>query len=141
MKKCTTCSEKKDENDFSLQRRKMKNGESYFCRRSECRNCYNDYMRRYLKNKESHKKLVKKSKIDRRKFISDLKLKNGCKRCGYNKCSAALHFHHINKNEKDFEISWAANKGISVEKIQKEIDKCIILCSNCHMEIEHGSNS
>jgi len=56
-----------------------------------------------------------------------------CMRCGYNKCVAALHFHHRNPNEKDFGIS-AKTKSFDVMKL--EVDKCDLLCSNCHAE-EH----
>ena len=57
-----------------------------------------------------------------------------CSICNYNKCKDALEFHHINPNEKDFSIS---EKGItrSWEIIKKELDKCILVCSNCHREI------
>lgn len=57
-----------------------------------------------------------------------------CEKCGYNKCVAALDFHHLDIDEKQFNIS---NKGLtlSIEKMKKEVDKCILLCSNCHREI------
>ena len=55
-----------------------------------------------------------------------------CQICGYDKCSRALVFHHINPEEKDFNISSA---NCSWDKIKKELDKCILLCSNCHAEI------
>lgn len=58
-----------------------------------------------------------------------------CIKCGYNKYVGALEFHHI-EGEKDFGIS-AAGTTKSWEKIKKELDKCIIVCSNCHKEI-HG---
>lgn len=57
-----------------------------------------------------------------------------CEKCSYNKCIQALHFHHENE-DKEFGIS---SKGYtrSFEKVKKEIDKCILLCANCHAE-EH----
>lgn len=60
-----------------------------------------------------------------------------CERCGYNKCEAALQFHHLNPEEKDFTISHI-NPGqeFNLEKLYKEVDKCILLCANCHAE-EH----
>lgn len=59
-----------------------------------------------------------------------------CERCGYNKCPAALEFHHLDPSEKDFGIS---SNGISrsFEKCKVEVDKCILVCSNCHAEIHH----
>ena len=58
-----------------------------------------------------------------------------CQYCGYNKCIDALEFHHLDKKEKDFTIS---GKSWSFEKIKKETDKCVMVCSNCHKEIHAG---
>jgi len=57
-----------------------------------------------------------------------------CSICGYNKCLSALDFHHVNPEEKEINFSNAWNKT-SKEKIKQEIDKCILVCSNCHREI------
>lgn len=56
-----------------------------------------------------------------------------CIICGYNKCIRSLIFHHRNPAEKEFSIT---GKTISFEKLKKEVDKCDLLCSNCHGE-EH----
>jgi len=56
-----------------------------------------------------------------------------CSRCGYDKCSKALHFHHLDPKEKDFQISGSKNR--SWEVIVEELKKCIMVCSNCHAEI------
>lgn len=60
-----------------------------------------------------------------------------CLICGYNKCEWALEFHHINPNEKDFNFS---HDGFmkSIDKIKTELDKTILVCSNCHREIHCG---
>lgn len=57
-----------------------------------------------------------------------------CEICGYNKCDAALEFHHKNPDEKEFGIAY---KGYtkSLEECKKEVDKCILVCANCHREI------
>lgn len=61
-----------------------------------------------------------------------------CTKCGYNKCIAALDFHHKNENEKDFGISY---KGYtrSWAKVKAELDKCDLVCANCHREIHASS--
>ena len=59
-----------------------------------------------------------------------------CSICGYNKYLGALEFHHLNPEAKDFSISQKANTR-SWEKVKEEINKCILVCSNCHREI-HG---
>ena len=56
-----------------------------------------------------------------------------CEKCGYNKNIEALDFHHRNPEEKSFEISKAYNR--SWEYIKPELDKCALLCANCHREI------
>lgn len=55
-----------------------------------------------------------------------------CEKCGYDKCIRALEFHHLDPLQKDFNIS---GKMCAFEKIKKEVDKCILVCSNCHKEI------
>ncbi len=58
-----------------------------------------------------------------------------CSICGYNKCVSAFDFHHINALEKDFTIS---AKMTSWKAIEKELLKCVLLCSNCHREVHDG---
>lgn len=60
-----------------------------------------------------------------------------CKCCGYNKCISALEFHHLDPSVKEFNIG---QKGYtrSWDKNKKELDKCILVCANCHREIHHG---
>jgi len=59
-----------------------------------------------------------------------------CSRCRYNKYIGALEFHHKDPSKKDFSIG---EKGYtrSWEKTKTELDKCILLCSNCHREIHN----
>lgn len=66
-----------------------------------------------------------------------VKLKGGkCNRCGYNKCIDALVFHHTNPNEKNFGLAQSGNTH-SWESYWKEVQKCELLCANCHAE-EHS---
>lgn len=62
---------------------------------------------------------------------------NKCINCGYDKCVDALEFHHRDPNEKDFSLS---NKGHcrSWKEVRKELDKCDLLCANCHRELHSG---
>jgi len=60
-------------------------------------------------------------------FINEYKSQHGCTDCGYNEHPAALHFHHINK-DKELNVCNAK----SIQRAKKEIDKCIVLCANCH---------
>lgn len=60
-----------------------------------------------------------------------------CEICDYSKCDRALSFHHADPNEKSFGVSY---KGFtrSWDKIKSEIEKCFLLCANCHMEVHEG---
>ncbi len=57
-----------------------------------------------------------------------------CDKCGYNNCIDALEFHHADSSKKDFSIS---DKGYirSWAKVKEELDRCILLCANCHREL------
>ena len=55
-----------------------------------------------------------------------------CRKCKYDKCIAALSFHHRDPNEKEF--SWDEIRNRSWSIIEAELDKCDLLCCNCHME-------
>lgn len=70
-----------------------------------------------------------------RQFKSDcVEYKGGkCIRCEYNKCIDALEFHHRDPSKKEFTISQIKGKSLD-SKVKKELDKCDILCSNCHRE-------
>lgn len=60
-----------------------------------------------------------------------------CQICGYRKCLEAMEFHHMVTSDKTFGIS---EKGYTRgwEKVKKELDKCVMLCANCHREIHAG---
>lgn len=67
--------------------------------------------------------------------VMSVEYKGGsCEICGYNKYVGALEFHHKDPTQKDFGIG---DKGYtrSWEKIKEELNKCMILCANCHREI------
>jgi len=59
-----------------------------------------------------------------------------CVICGYNKYVGALDFHHLNPNEKEYSISNL--RTYSMAKVKIELDKCVLLCRNCHAEVHNG---
>jgi hypothetical protein len=66
--------------------------------------------------------------------IQAINYKGGkCIKCGYDKCPAALDFHHLDPSKKDFSIS--SKKNRSFDKIKFELDKCVLICRNCHAEL------
>jgi hypothetical protein len=60
-----------------------------------------------------------------------------CIMCGYSECIQALATHHLDPSTKDFNIS---HKGYtrSWEKVKAELDKCVLLCCRCHIEVHSG---
>lgn len=62
---------------------------------------------------------------------------NKCCVCGYNRCLAALEFHHLDPSKKDFSISSAYASPKKWATIVQELEKCVLVCSNCHREIHH----
>lgn len=60
-----------------------------------------------------------------------------CQLCGYSKCNRALGFHHKDPSKKGFGLS-ASGLTRSWDKTRHEIDKCILVCANYHIEIHEG---
>ena len=93
----------------------------------------------YIKNKKKHKKeqsrKSRKRAVQRnRKYVEIYKIDSPC-HCGETE-PCCLSFHH-DKGDKTSNISDMVNRGYSINRIQKEIDKCIILCLNCHARLHH----
>lgn len=85
--------------------------------------------------KEKNYKHVKSFRIRIKEKAVEYKGGN-CFVCGYNRCIKALEFHHTNPEEKDFTLGTNTNR--SWEKVKLEIDKCVLVCANCHREIHDG---
>lgn len=67
-----------------------------------------------------------------------VKYKGGkCEICGYDKCIVALDFHHLNPEEKDFGIAQSTSYK-NMDLLKLEVNKCILVCANCHREIHAG---
>jgi len=60
-----------------------------------------------------------------------------CQLCGYSRCLAALEFHHLDPSTKEFGLA-QAGVARSLERMRVEARKCVLLCSNCHAEVESG---
>lgn len=60
-----------------------------------------------------------------------------CRVCGYDRCAAALQFHHVDPRTKSFSIAQdGATRGLAASRA--EAAKCVLLCANCHAEVEAG---
>ena len=73
--------------------------------------------------------------IRNREFIRNYKRDKKCEICGYNKYPEILDFHHKNKETKNQGVNSLMKSLKNLDIIKQEIDKCILLCPNCHREI------
>lgn len=119
---------------------KVEYGETRFC--PKCKknvDTKNFYQRRGRENSSTYcKPCTSEQTLERmRKLkIKSVEYKGGCcVRCGYKKYYGSLDFHHLDPSKKDFNLGNC--RLTSFEKIKSELDKCILVCSNCHREIHH----
>jgi hypothetical protein len=101
---------------------------------------YKEYQRNYQRAWHQRHRAERLARLNQRKaviratnseYIQDLKSQLCCVDCGQ-RHPATLHFHHLNPEDKAFNISHAITDGTSLDTIKKEIEKCIVLCANCH---------
>lgn len=102
-------------------------------RRLYDRNWYNSQDEAYKKRR--YKQIAKRKAIAK-EYVHSFKQSKGCENCGEND-PVCLDFHHVT-DDKEIDIGSTFNNGWSIKRIQKEIDKCIVLCSNCHRK--HHAN-
>jgi Zn ribbon nucleic-acid-binding protein len=119
-------------------------GESRFCPRcKEQVSINNFYSRRGKPNSSVYCKSCTNLQTIQRQRENKIKMvdyKGGkCEKCGYNKSHAALDFHHKDPSKKDFTIAHARLYSFN-DKIKKELDKCVLLCANCHRETHEEIN-
>jgi hypothetical protein len=77
---------------------------------------------------------------NRRRRVKEILIKEAggaCRLCGYDRHPSALQFHHLDPSTKRFGLS---GKGItrSISAVRREAEKCVLLCANCHAEVEAG---
>lgn len=135
--KCTLLKQMVDE---KLSTRKI--AKELSCSQSTVKHWLKKYgLKTFVPNKLSVKEIKEKQVIrvaNRRRTLKlmGIEYKGGkCIKCGYDKCVDALDFHHVGPG-KDFGL---ASKGYTHgwERVKEELDKCILLCANCHRE-EHS---
>ena len=78
-----------------------------------------------LKSRKTHSKAIR------------VKYGGKCIICGYNKCLEALHFHHVNMEDKTNNVMTLVRTG-RIPLAYKEAKKCLLLCANCHAEVHNG---
>lgn len=88
--------------------------------------------------KKIERLIIKKSVARRLRYKKLLVAKKGscCLFCGYNKCSKALSFHHLDPTKKNFNLSRA--RHYSEDRVSEELKNTILVCHNCHTELHEG---
>ena len=132
MKRCQKCHVPKDEEEYSW-RFKALGKRDAICK--ECRKVYNDqYFNGTARERhlEQVKERKKQARIYAREYVLNYLTRHPCESCGESDIRV-LEFHHI--GDKDQTISQMVGDGLSIERIQKELDKCQVLCSNCHRKL------
>ena len=131
-KKCDHCKDWKDETEFNW---KFK---SLGVRHNTCRECKHGFDKKYFSGDahDRHLANVKERKDAARQvareYAYEYLLTHPCQECGESDVRV-LEFHHT--GGKDMAVAAMVSGGYSIERIQTEIDKCIILCANCHRKL------
>ncbi len=113
MKLCKHCHTEQPEEAFALAG--IVKGKMY--RRQQCNKC------------KKAREALRIATIEA--WLRDYKKTKCCVRCGFDKFPA-LAFHHLNREEKEFNVSQMGHLGHGLASIQREMAKCIVLCFNCH---------
>ena len=97
---------------------------------------WKEYQRTYHRSWHQRYREKRLARIYERKaaiyqYVQNLKSQLYCVDCG-ERHPATLQFHHLNSEDKVFNIGKAASRGTSLDRIKKEMQKCIVLCANCH---------
>lgn len=130
-KYCKKCDSPKPLNEEYWHRRKSHHtGWEFYCK--EC--VRKTTKSTYHKNKAKWNETTKRNHDRVKNLIYEYKTNKGCSKCSENR-HWVLDFHHIDPNEKKFQIGDGGKGGW--KKNKKEIDKCVVLCSNCHRDFHY----
>jgi len=128
-KTCNKCHLTKDVNEFH-KATDNHDGLQHFCK--ICKKAID--RARYLSTDK--KSVCRKRAVNMQSIITEIKRAAGCKYCT-EKDPVALDFHHTNK-DKEFNIG-RGGKSMSLDKLLKEIQKCEVICANCHRKLHAGT--
>ena len=133
-RRCDHCKQVKDITEFNWKFKALG------IRHDTCRECMKWFVRRYFqgsgreKHLEDVKERKKAARIFAREYVWDYLTTHPCIHCGESD-PRVLEFHHRNEKEKESTISHMVGEGLSVGRLQQEIDKCDVLCGNCHKKL------
>lgn len=133
MRICSICKIKKPLTEFNI---KYGNKQHY-----RCKDCNKIYLKKYYQDNKSLYAIKRKTQQDKLNlWYQTLKSKLKCNNCEESHI-ACLDFHHINDINKELAIATMVAITKSKETILKEIQKCIVLCSNCHRKLHYNKKN
>lgn len=115
MKNCKKCKEDKHENEYYSQIQRGKNGQEWPYLDPYCKKCRIEY--------STNRSL--EIKIEAINYLG-----GSCQDCGLIDKPCVYDFHHLDPSKK--EIAFGSRGGKSFESLKPELDKCVLLCANCH---------
>jgi hypothetical protein len=129
---CIKCEKDLPENEFHFK------DKTKGVRKKTCKECTKKYRKTYyLENRESainySLQTNKERAIRNQQFVWDYLKEHPCVECGESN-PIVLQFDHIDENDKTKEISKLVTEKYGIDTIKKEIDKCQVLCANCHLK-------
>jgi hypothetical protein len=134
MKKCSTCKTLKSHADFN-KKRSTKDGLERYCK--ECHKERNK--KHYVKHKQRYVDTAVKARLARKRWWFEFKSTLCCTKCGENR-PWCLDFHHTDPTIKESSLSLMVSNSSSKERLMKEIEKCIVLCKNCHADYHYNES-
>lgn len=131
MKICPSCKEEKSWDQYSKSS-SNKTGFAYRCKACCSKSARSTYMKEYGdKVRERNRERLSEN----REYVAQYKLGRSCISCN-ELTSVCLDFHHVDPSSKLFGIAHSGCR--TIEQLQKEIDKCVLLCANCHRKLHAG---
>ena len=128
MLECNKCHEAKAESEFNWNSSKNRY-------ENHCKLCHSNYLKaHYANNKQYYKDKSQHRRAEIRQWLRNYKSLMCCKKCNENHV-ACLEFHHRDPKQKEVNVAAVINKCWCIARIEKEVAKCIVLCSNCHRKL------
>jgi hypothetical protein len=136
MKRCVSCGQLKDEEEFNWRYKDQG------IRQSSCRDCQHGHQSEFYRNhQEEEKERTKQRKVktreEARAFVCEYLSSHPCQRCGESD-PRVLEFDHI--RGKGENVARLISEGASIERIRIEVSLCQVLCSNCHRKKTSDEN-
>lgn len=126
-KRCPRCKKLKPAKDFHVDSANLNNGSQGYC--VSCRAAYDrDYRRRTA---EARNAARKRKRRELTLWLREYRAEVGCAHCDEHR-AACLDFHHLDPEQKLMGVIRMVQYGYSKESILREIEKCEVVCANCH---------